>query len=95
MSAAGWEPVTYASSSDKEVLLERFGMDDGGNFYSTVYNPTEIDKEVSLEIQIKELGMNRIESVKELVERKGLNPSFNIKMLVPKHSLRILQVQGD
>ena len=35
---AGWEPVTGARTNQSEVWLERFGPDDGGKTYFTVFN---------------------------------------------------------
>lgn len=95
LSAAGWEPVTQAFSSDREVMVERFGADNGREFYFTAYNPTGTDKETTIEIRIEELGMRRVTRVKELVEGEEMQPSPKINIQMPKLSLRVIQIQGD
>ena len=38
ITAAGWQPLTFAASDNPKVRLERFG--EGKTFYLSVFNPT-------------------------------------------------------
>jgi hypothetical protein len=47
LSSAGWEPVTYASSTDPDVIVERFGKRNG-DLFLTVYNTARQKKKFQL-----------------------------------------------
>jgi len=53
LSAAGWEPVTYARSSDPEVLVERFGQ----GHYFTVANRSEQEREATITVDCASLKL--------------------------------------
>jgi hypothetical protein len=57
LALAGWEPVTYARSSDARLLVERFGS--GPNLHFVVYNPSHTGEPVAtdLKIELARLGL--------------------------------------
>jgi len=63
LSNAGWQPVTYAKSRTKGVLLERYGKK--GRFYFTVFNPGP-EQECVVDIQIKSLGLKKDAKVEQI-----------------------------
>lgn len=54
---AGWEPITYASSDDKDVMIERFGSVEKKNLYFTLRNKTNDVKMIELSIDANSLGL--------------------------------------
>jgi hypothetical protein len=57
LSAAGWEPITYARSSSPQVHVERFGKP-GGPLYLTVYNDSQQPQPAGIQLDAQALGLN-------------------------------------
>ena len=57
ITAAGWEPITHARSSHADVWLERWGPDDRGAVYLSVYNASEQAVTARLTIDADSLGL--------------------------------------
>lgn len=57
VTGAGWQPITHARSSDPDVWLERWGPDERGTVYLTVYNSAEDERSVTLTVQAADLGL--------------------------------------
>jgi hypothetical protein len=55
LNVAGWQPVTYASTSDPEVYIERFGAFSG--FHFTLRNVTTETKTVTVTLDANGLGL--------------------------------------
>jgi len=56
INRAGWEPVTYARTSDENVIMERYGSWDKGNLHFTLRNQAEEEKTCSVTIELVALG---------------------------------------
>jgi len=67
LGGAGWEPVTYAWSSDSRVYVERFGQ--LSKLYFSLYNTADADADVELTVDAAALG--RGEKVLEGLELLG------------------------
>lgn len=57
VAEAGWQPVTYAVSSNPRILVERFGPGTKGTNYFTVMNDASSAQSGSLTIDLSTLGM--------------------------------------
>lgn len=58
LALAGWEPVTYARSSDPAVYVERFGPDAGGVVWLTLLNEEPRPHATTLTIDAAGLGLD-------------------------------------
>ncbi|MGN0493630.1 MAG: hypothetical protein ACI4F7_08290 [Acutalibacteraceae bacterium] len=58
ISEAGWEPVTLADSDDKELVIERYGDNDAEGYHFVIYNPTNRDKNISVNIELSGLNID-------------------------------------
>jgi hypothetical protein len=56
---AGWEPVTYAETSNKKVWVERYG--NGDKVYFTVMSTSKIEQECILSLDLESLGFKGYE----------------------------------
>ena len=92
LGQAGWEPVSHARVSDRELWCERFGSGGRGLFF-TVYNPAEADRTTRLSIDLVALGQP-VGTVRELVERRDVDRDGLNRLRVPAKSLRVIQI-GD
>ena len=54
ISAAGWEPLTYAKSDRSEVAIERYGSD-----YFTLLNFSHSPTETKIRVDLASIGKNR------------------------------------
>jgi hypothetical protein len=54
VAEAGWEPVTYARSSDEQVYVERFG-----DRFLTVFNDSDELKSVTITVEGRTPGPSR------------------------------------
>ena len=50
LDAAGWNPITAATSSDSTQILERFGPDSSGAIYYVLRNPNSTASTVSVTV---------------------------------------------
>ncbi|NOZ95279.1 MAG: hypothetical protein GXP47_11160, partial [Acidobacteria bacterium] len=62
--AAGWEPVTWARTTEPGVLIERFGRSGAGRdpsapagIFFTVYNSTDAGREAAITVDLAGLGL--------------------------------------
>ncbi len=53
LAKAGWEPVTFARSTDPKMYVERFGSAQQGNLHFTVFNDTGKEQTATLGIDLK------------------------------------------
>ena len=56
LTMAGWEPVTYARSSDPVVWLERFGRAADDDLSFTLRNESAVSRDVTITIQLNAMG---------------------------------------
>ena len=93
LGQAGWEPVTHARVSEKQLWCERFGSGKHGLFF-TLYNPAEGDKTARLSIDFAALGQPEDATVRELVEGRDVGGDGLDRLRVPPKSLRVIRI-GD
>jgi hypothetical protein len=90
ISLAGWQPVSLARTSNKELKLERFGTEKSGGIYFTLLNPNTKEAETTIIIDADKLNINKILDVEEMIEGKKLDYKRNVG------SVEItLNVKGD
>jgi len=67
ITEAGWEPVTYATTSDPKVWIERFGYWEKGNLHFTIRNSTPEERKVTVRVQLAKLAGSRMPHIKKVV----------------------------
>ncbi len=72
ISEAGWQPVSYAKIKNNNLKLERFGDKESKNIYFTIYNPDSKEIRSAITIDAKNLAINKILNIKELIHGKTL-----------------------
>ena len=55
INRAGWEPVTYARTSDPKLLIERFGSWQANNLHFTLRNQSDADKKATVRLELGRL----------------------------------------
>lgn len=93
LSAAGWEPVTYARTDTPTVYLERYGTG-----YLTVLNSTEKQIDATITVDVAALKRNPSATVTEMLTSAPIPATTQGKQLVIKLNLppgatRILQLK--
>jgi hypothetical protein len=63
LSRAGWEPVTHARAVQDHVHLERFGPEDDGAVYLTVFNDSEAACDAVVEVDLEQLAVGACEEL--------------------------------
>ncbi|NPV47787.1 MAG: hypothetical protein HPY69_12565 [Armatimonadetes bacterium] len=63
LSAAGWEPLTHATTGNPQVWIERYGR--GEELYLALFNPTDQPQDYRLAVDLKALKVeaNRLHDV--------------------------------
>ncbi len=101
ITGAGWQPITYARSSDADVWLERWGPDEEGAVYLTVYNSAGDERRATLSIEAGNLGLEgatlRLEdrlsdAAWEAAIEEG---SASVEVPVPAQQVRVLCLSAD
>ena len=80
----GWEPVTWATSSNPEVLVDRFG-----SRYLTVFNGTERESETRIHIGIP-VGRTARERITDT--RLTVSDDKDLLLSVPAQSARLIDL---
>jgi len=78
ISEAGWEPITYARSSNQDVILERFGKR-----YITVMNDGKESKSAEIQINTAKLNLKPAFQARDLFSGKDVvvkGSSFNVSL---------------
>jgi hypothetical protein len=98
LSKAGWEPVTYASSPTADLWFERYGAK--GEVYFTMYNAGKTDRECSLKIETKPLGLTKDAKV-EQISGPGLmgvdrsSSAITVRTKLAANRTAVVHVQGE
>lgn len=91
IAAAGWQPVTNASCSEKEIRVERFG--ENGNLYFTVRNNGSMDKKCTLHFDFEKCGISGKLNASELVKNSKLLLDKNaVTIDVPANGTRVISI---
>ena len=72
ISQAGWQPVTSARLSNKEVRIERFGGSKDKDIYFTLYNPKATKTSTKVMIDAKGLDITKVFSIEEMIDGTAL-----------------------
>jgi hypothetical protein len=75
LTAAGWQPLTYASCDNSKILVERFSPDPGGAVFLTLLNDSPDTQSGTVTADLKALGMKGPASTRELVSGNAVTPS--------------------
>jgi len=97
ISAAGWEPLTYARTSDPSIWIERYGYADQGSLHFTAFNSGTEAKQSTVALDLRALGLARAPTtVRELVRGEDLpvTPAGEVRLSLEPEDLAILSVGG-
>ena len=75
VTAAGWEPLTHATCSNTNIMVERFGPQPSGEVFLTLLNDTGEPQSGRLTIDVRALGSKKATSARGLVSDNPANPS--------------------
>jgi hypothetical protein len=75
VTAAGWQPLTYASCDNPKILVERFGPEADGTVFLTLLNDTADAQSGTVTADLKALGLKQFTSARELVSGNAAKPS--------------------
>ena len=98
LSAAGWEPVTYARSSNPQVYVERFG-EPGGPLYFTLFSDSEQAQEAKIAFDLEQVGPGAGElNFRELITTGGLRAEVtggeaSLHVIIQPRDVKVLKVE--
>ena len=97
IAATGWEPVTYASSKDREVYVERFGSNTKDGLYFTLYNGSGSSKKINFSINANSLKLKGIKKIEDLISGNVCpfiikDTRINLKILIPAGRARLIKI---
>ncbi|MGC9004618.1 MAG: hypothetical protein ACP5KZ_07970 [bacterium] len=76
IARAGWEPLTYATSDNERVYIERYGRASEGNLYFTVFNDGKERERFRLAFDLKALGLKGKIKVREMLSGQDIPVSL-------------------
>jgi hypothetical protein len=91
-SRLGWEPVPYASTSDPEIQIERFGPKDG-KVSLAIYNTGKAAKQIAVDLDTKALGINQVTAAKLLFADQPVKSVERLDMNLAAGGLVVLQIE--
>jgi hypothetical protein len=101
LAAAGWEPVTWAWSSNGNVWVERFGWPGDGDLHLTLHNETAVPQSLALTVDLAELGpipsagaVERVTGRHLTLARDASGALGTIMLTVPATSTRVVSFAG-
>jgi len=99
VAEAGWEPVTYASSSNPKVYVERFGPRAEGDLYLTLLNASSERQEAVIHVSSQPLNVAEVTQVEDLVTGARLAASaaadgLEIPTELDPEQVRVLWLPG-
>jgi hypothetical protein len=91
ISAAGWEPVTFAWINSEKVRVERFG--NGGNLFFTIRNSGDRDQSCILTLDLKGLDIAGNLAASELLTGEKIKvKESKIPIRIPAGRTRVIRV---
>ena len=72
LAEAGWEPLTYATSNNKKVYIERYGRAKDENLHFTVFNDGDGRERFRLAFDLSSLGIRGNVEIKEMLSGKSI-----------------------
>jgi hypothetical protein len=97
ISEAGWQPVTSAKLSSKQLKIERFGGIMDSVIYFTVYNPNATLTQTTVLVDAEELALTGTPNIEEMIDGTRLMCAWHgkrieIPVTVHENSARVLKV---
>jgi hypothetical protein len=74
LTTAGWQPLTYATCSNSNIRVERFGPEPGGAVFLTLLNDTAKAQSGTLTVDLKALGLKRTALARPLISASAPTP---------------------
>jgi hypothetical protein len=81
ISEAGWQPVTLARSSAKDLTIERYGSEKDSVLYFTMYNPGLTARQTTVLLDANELSMTQTPTIEEMIDGTSLTCVRHGKMI--------------
>jgi len=80
VAEAGWQPVTLASSDNPNIFVERFGPDNAGKTYFTLFNDTTSNQRGHFQVDEATLGAKAPNQLRELISDRTIEPTSEVKL---------------
>jgi len=91
IAAAGWQPVTLATSNSGSIRIERFGK--GNRLYFTARNNGNLDSPCTIMLDLNGLGIGGNYSATELVNDTPVRvDGNNMFTLVPAGRTQVIRI---
>ncbi len=90
IAAAGWEPLTCATTGNPKVYTERWGK--GKDVYFTVFNSSDQPQAYTLTVEAKGLGLKAMKGVAVLIGDKDLEGKTTVTETLGAEDLRVFKV---
>ncbi len=96
ISAAGWEPLTWATTANDKVYVERYGK--GPELYFALFNDSAEERDYSLSIDLKSLGVQGT-GLQDVLEGKAApatlqGDQMRLNGKLGSEDLKVLKVVG-
>lgn len=72
ISSSGWEPLSFAYSSNDNIFVERYGAKASDALYFTVHNNLDFNQKGTIDIKKKELGLTEKVNIDEVLSNTGI-----------------------
>jgi hypothetical protein len=95
VAQAGWQPLTYATTDNSNILVERFGPDTNGVMYFTLFNGTSQPQTGNVKLDAA-IGADNSQPPLELISNQPtnwLNSSWN--WTLPSQSAAVFRVRAS
>jgi hypothetical protein len=90
IAAAGWEPLTYATTGNPKVYVERWGK--GKDVYFTLFNDSNQPQAYKLAVDTKGLGLKAMKGVEVLIGDKSLVGKGPVAEKLGPEDLRVFRI---
>jgi len=90
IAAAGWEPLTYATTGNPKVYVERWGK--GKSIYFTLFNDSDQPQQYTLAVDAKGLGLKGVKGVTVLIGDKSAEGKTTVSEMLGAEDLRVFKV---
>jgi len=90
IAAAGWQPLTYATTGNPKVYLERWGQ--GQDVYFTLFNDSDQEQKYTLTVDARGLGLKGTKGVQVLIGDQGVAGKPTVTETLGSEELRVFKV---
>jgi hypothetical protein len=92
VAEAGWQPVTGARCDNPRVLVERFGPDQDGTIFFTLFNDTQVPQAGRFHIDSVALGLKRSGSARELISGKACEVTSGLETELEPQQVKVIEL---